>query len=62
MRLGQVGLNSLEAFANQGLLEGASTCKLKIGGYSVLDNKKKVKFGTSTHHSEGLFDYFHINV
>jgi len=58
MRLRQVGLNSLEAFANHGLLEGSSTCKLKIGRHDVLDNKTKVKFGTLTHCSEGLLIIF----
>jgi len=55
-------LISLEAFANQGLLKGVSTYKLKIGGHSILDKKTEVKFGTSTHRSEGLLDYVRINV
>jgi len=33
----QIGLNSLEAFAKQRLLKGASACKLKIGGHGVLN-------------------------
>jgi len=43
-------------------LEGASTCKLKIGGHGVLDKKTKVKFGISTHRSEGLLNNVHVNV
>ena len=62
MMLEQVGLNSFEAFANQELLEGASTCQLKIGEHDVPDKKMKVKFGTSTHCSESLLDYVQINV
>ena len=39
-------------------MEGAATCNLE-GEHSVLD-KKKVKFSTSTHHSEGLLDCVHV--
>jgi len=42
-------------------LEGASTYELKIGGHGVLDKKTKVKFGTSTHRSEGLLNCVHVN-
>ena len=62
MRLRQIGLNSSKVFANQGLLEGASTYKLEIGGHDILDKKKKVKFDISTHRSEGLIDYVHTDV
>jgi len=41
MSLGQVGLNSLKALANQGLLEDALTCNLKFGERCVLDKKTK---------------------
>jgi len=62
MRLGQVSLHSLNVFAKRGLFEGASTCKLKISGHGVLEKKTKVKFDTSTHRSESLLDYVHINI
>jgi len=62
MRLRQVGLVSLEAFAKQGLLEGASTCKLEINGHGILEKKTKVKFSTGTHHSHGLLDNVHVDV
>ena len=52
------GERSLQAPAKKGSLEGAATCNLK-GKHSVLD-KKKVKFSTSTHRSEGLLDCVHI--
>jgi len=52
----------LKVFAKQRLLEGASICKLKFGGHVVMDKKIKVKFGSSTHRSEGLLDYVHINI
>ena len=35
---------------------------MKLGGYGVLDKKTKVKFGTSTHRSEGLFDCDHASI
>ena len=28
----------------------------------VLDKKKKVKFGTATHHSDGFLDCIHVDV
>ena len=46
--------------AQKGSLEGVATCNL-VGEHSVLD-KKKVKFSTSTHHSEGLLDCVHVSV
>ena len=62
MRLGQVSLNSLKALAKQELFESASTFKMKIGGYDVLDKKTKVKLGTTTLHDEGLLDCVHIDI
>ena len=52
VKVGQGGKRSLQAPAKKGSLEGAATCNLE-GEHSVLD-KKKVKFSTSTHQSEGL--------
>ena len=40
---------------------GASTCHLEACDSSVLD-KKKVKFGTNTHHLHGLLELVHVNV
>ena len=62
MRLGHARAKFLEAFAKLGLLEGASTCNLKLDGHDVLDKKTKVKFGIITHGSEYLLDYVHIDV
>ena len=42
-------------------MEGASTCNMELGEHDVLD-KKKVKFSTTTHHSEGLLDYVHVSI
>ena len=42
-------------------MEGASTCNVELGEHGILD-KKKVKFGTTTHHSEGLLDCFHVSI
>ena len=46
-RLGQVGLKSDQA------LGCASTCRLEACNSCILD-KKKMKFGTDTHHLHGL--------
>jgi len=62
MRVGHTGENFLQAPAKKELLESASTCNMKLGGHSVLDKKTKVKFGTSTHRSEGLLDCVHVSI
>ena len=60
MKVGQGGEKSLQAPAKKGSLEGAITYNLE-GEHSVLD-KKKVKFSTSTHRSEGLLDCVQLSV
>ena len=60
MKVGHGGEKSLQAPAKKGSLEGAATCNL-VGEHGVLD-KKKVKFSTSTHRSEGLLDCVHVRV
>ena len=60
MKVGQGGEKSLQAPAKKGFSEGAATCNL-MGEHSILD-KKKVKFNTTTHHSEGLLDCIHISI
>ena len=60
MKVGHGGEKSLQAHAKKGSLEGATTCNL-VGEHSVLD-KKKVKFNTSTHRSEGLLDCIHVSI
>jgi len=42
-------------------LEGAFICNLELDEHSILD-KNKVKFSTTTHHSEGLLDCFHLSI
>ena len=42
-------------------MEGAFTCNMKLGEHGVL-NKKKVKFNTTTYHSEGLLDCVHVSI
>jgi len=61
MRLRYRGEKSLQAPAKKGLLEGPSTCSMKLGEHDVLD-KKKVKFGTTAHHSEGLLNCVHVSI
>ena len=58
MRLGHRGEKTLQAPTKKGSLEGVFTCNLKLSEYDILD-KKKVKFSTITHHSEGLVDCVH---
>ena len=58
--VGHGGERSLQAPVKKGSLEGAATYNLE-GEHSVL-NKKKVKFNTSTHRSEGLLDCVHVSV
>jgi len=60
MKVGQGGKKSLQALAKKGSLEGTATCNL-AGEHNIL-NKKKVKFSTTTHHSEGLLDCVHVSV
>ena len=62
MRLGLTREKSLQAPAKKGSLEGASTCNMKLGGHGILDKKMKVKFSTTTHHSEDHLDCFHISI
>ena len=50
----------MQAPAKKGSLEDAATCNLE-GEHSVLD-KKKVKFSTTTHHSESLLDCVHVSI
>ena len=60
VKVGHGGEKSLQAPAKKESLEGATTCNLE-GEHSVL-NKKKVKFSTSTHRSDGLLDRVHVSV
>ena len=60
MKVGQGGEKSLRALAKKGSMEDAATCNLE-DEHSILD-KKKVKFSTSTHCSEGLLDCVHVSV
>jgi len=62
MRLGHGGEKSSQPPRKKRSLEGASTCNMKLGGHSVLDKKTKVKFNTTTHHSEGLLDCVHLSI
>ena len=59
MRVGHGGEKSLQAPAKKESLKVASTCNMELGEHGILD-KKKVKFGTTTHHSEGLLDCIHV--
>ena len=60
VKVGQGSERSLYAPAKMGPLKGAATCNLE-GEHNVLD-KKKVKFSTSTHRSEGFLDSVQVSV
>jgi len=60
VKIGQGGEKSLRGPTKKGSMEGAATCNLG-GEHNVLD-KKKVKFNTNTHRSEGLLDCVHVSV
>ena len=62
MRLRHAGEKSLQTLAMQGLLKGAKTCKLDFCEQCVLGKKKRVKFGTAIHNTEGILDYIHTDV
>ena len=57
-RLWRIGLRQVGLKSDQ-VLKGASTCHLKSHESCVLD-KKKVRFGTVTHHLHDLLDCFRI--
>ena len=61
MRLGHRGEKSLQTPVKKESLEGASTCNIELGEHDVLD-KKKMKFGTTTHHYEGLLNCVHVSI
>ena len=61
MRLGHTKEKSLQALAKKGSLEDASTCNMELGEHNIL-HKKKVKFSTTSHHSEGILDCVHVSI
>ena len=62
MRLGHAGEKSLQTLAMQGLLKGVKTCKLDFCEQCVIGKKKRVKFGTAIHNTEGILDYIHTDL
>jgi len=52
----------LQALAEQGLLKGSSTCKLEFCVHCVIGKKIKVRFGTTTHCTEGILGYIHTDI
>jgi len=61
MRLEHGGEKSLQAPTKKGSLEGASNCNLELGEHDILD-KKKLKFNTIAHQSEGFLDCVHLSI
>jgi len=62
MRLGHIGEKYLQVFAKQGLLKGASACKLKFCEHCIIGKKTKEGFRNATHYTEEILDYVHIDV
>ena len=62
MRLGHAGEKSLNLLMNQGLLKGASVCKLDFCEHCVKGKQTRVKFGTAIHDTKGILDYVHSDV
>jgi len=62
MSLGHTGKSLLQALVKEGLLKGVRTCKLEFCEYCIIEKKTKVKFTTTTHYTEGILDYVHINI
>ena len=52
----------MQDVVEQGLLKGAKTCKPNFNEHCVLRKQTRVKFGTTVHQSEGIFDYMHTDV
>ena len=61
MRLGHIREKSFQALTKQDLLKSVSTCKLKFCKHWVIRKKTKVRFGTATHCTKGILDYFHAD-
>ena len=61
MRLGHTGEKSLQGPAKRDLSKGAKTCKFEFCEHYVI-GKKKVKFGTTIHCTDGILDFIHTNV
>jgi len=57
-----VDIDSLQALATQGLLEGALIYNLKFDKHCVLKKKIKVNFGTASHRLRGLLDCVHVDI
>ena len=61
-RLGHVGERALLILVKRGLLEVPKTYKLEFCEHCVMGKQRKVKFGTSIHHTKGILDYVHPDV
>jgi len=62
MRLGHTGEKSLQALPKQSLLKSIGTCKLEFCEHCVIGKKTKVKFGITTHCTEGILGYVHTDI
>ncbi|XP_027182117.1 uncharacterized protein LOC113780520 [Coffea eugenioides] len=62
IRLGHVGEKSLNLLMNQGLLKGASVCKLDFCEHCVKGKQTRVKFGTAIHDSKGILNYVYSDM
>ncbi|KAJ9567415.1 hypothetical protein OSB04_003381 [Centaurea solstitialis] len=62
LRLGHAGENALQGLAKQGLLKGVKNGKIDFCEQCVFGKQTKVKFGTTTHQTNGIIDYVHSDV
>lgn len=46
----------------QGVLKGATTCKLGLCEHYVLGKQTKVSFGTAVHKTKGILEYVHSDI
>jgi len=62
MRLGHVGLDSLQSFGEVRIIERCIDLQFRVCEHCVLNNKTKIKFGTTIHRMGGFLDCVHINI
>ncbi|KAJ9567411.1 hypothetical protein OSB04_003377 [Centaurea solstitialis] len=62
LRLGHAGENALQGLAKQGLLKSVKNGKIDFCEQCVFGKQTKVKFGTTTHQTNGIIDYVHSDV
>ena len=62
MRLGHMGERGMMKLHKRNLLKGIKTCKLDFCKYGVFGKQNKVQLKTTTHKTEGVLNYVHIDI